>query len=302
MKKKKTAPSAPAASTRPETPVIPTVARKKKKLYRPAVAFLGFVVIVLAVIGTISVVALGIKSYQTRQAALKKELTYFISPLTYYTPEAFDSPDDTEQDALILSALFRITEQERIRLLRNKDADYNYEIDDYSRLILPIKEVEKSYAVLYGDKAKPSFRTIGETDIPFACYEYNEEKQVYYAPMDSSESLYNVIVDRVKKSGDRYILDVCYVPDSNLKIDEQGNPLDPTRKEAQYIQKFTLQRKENRFTILSVEDEESSVSKVTSSSTSLTSATSTRYTVSVTSAQATAKTTAKSAAAQTTKK
>lgn len=272
------------AVTQPEAAAIPTVARKKKKWYRPAVALLGFVVLVLAVIGAISLCVMGVKSYQNQQAALKKELTYFISPLTYYTPEAFDSPDNTNQDALILSALFRITEQERIRLLRNKDAEYNYEIDDYSRLIIPIKEVAKSYAALYGDKAKPYYHTVGETDIPYACYEYNEEKQVYYAPMDSSESLYNVMVDRVKKSGNRYILDVCYVPDSNLKIDEQGNSLEPTRKEAQYIQKFTLQQSQNRFIILSVEDAKSSVTKATSSSTSAASATSTRYTVSVTSA------------------
>lgn len=241
-------------------------ARKKSRLYRPAVALLGLLVIALSVVGVISLVTMGVNSYRNSRQQLKDELTYFISPLAYYTPTAFDDVNRSDQDALLLSAIYKLTEEERIRQLREDDLEYTYEIDDYGRLALPIADVAEAYASLYGAEAEPLYRTIGETDSPYSCYEYNAAKELYYVPADSSESLYNILVDTVKNRGDTYTLDVCYVPESNLKIDERGNTVAPTRSDAQYIQQYTLLRTETGWQITAVADMQADGSTTTASS------------------------------------
>lgn len=253
---------------------------KKSKLYRPAVALLGLVVIVLAVVGVISLAVTGINNHQKDQQKLKEDLTYFISPLAYYTPVAFEDVNKTAQDALILSAIYRITESERIRQLQEDDLEYSYETDDYGRLALPVADVAEAYAALYGKEAKPFYHTVGETDNPYSCYEYNAAKELYYVPADSSESLYDVFVDTVKQQGDTYTLDVCYVPDSNLTIDDRGNTVPPTRESAQYIQQYILKRSNDQWQIVAVKDLEDSVS--TTASTTETETTASKVTATTT--------------------
>lgn len=236
---------------------------KKAPLYRPMVALLGLLVIALAVVGVIALAVMGINNYKESQKELKEELNHFISPLAYYTPVPFNDVNKTAQDALVLSAIYKITEAERIRQLQEGDMEYSYATDDYGRLALPLAEVAEAYASLYGSDAEPFYHTIGETENPYSCYEYNAAKEIYYVPADSSESLYEVFVDTLKKRGSTYTLDVCYVPGNNIKVDDRGNTLAPKREDAQYIQKYTVKRNNTEWQIVAVADEQTAQTSTT---------------------------------------
>lgn len=226
----------------------------KEKLYRIAVAALGFVMFGLAIVGVVSLVKLGLDNAAAERAALQQDLTYFIQPLTYYTPSAFETPDDTDQDSLILSAIYRVTEAERIRQLKEKDMQYAFEMDEYSRLLIPVDKITAEYAALYGAKAEPYLHTIGDPETPYSTYAYDEEKGIYAVPIDSSESLYDIFVDKMTVQGDVFVLEVGYVQTANLDVDDRGNYVAPTRKDAQYLQSITVQQTDKGFQILSVAD------------------------------------------------
>ncbi len=226
----------------------------KEKVYRIAVAALGFVMFGLAIVGVVSLVKLGVDNAATKRAALQEELTYFIQPLTYYTPSAFENPDETDQDSLILSAIYCVTEAERIRQLKEKDMQYAFELDDYSRLLIPVDKITDAYAALYGAKATPYLHTIGDPETPYSTYAYDEKEGIYAVPIDSSESLYDIFVDKMTVQGDICVLDVGYVQTANLDVDDRGNYVAPTREDAQYLQRFTVKQIETGFQILSVED------------------------------------------------
>ena len=226
----------------------------KEKLYRWATAALGFLMFALAIVGVVSLVKMGLDNAAAERAALQQELTYFIQPLTYYTPSAFEEPDETDQDSLILSAIYCVTEEERIRQLKEKDMTYSFEMDEYSRLLIPIDKITDAYATLYGKDAKPYLHTIGDPETPYSTYVYDEKEGIYAVPVDSSESLYDIFIDKMTVQGERYVLEVGYVQTANLDVDDRGNYVAPTRKDAQYLQEITVEKTEEGFKILSVAD------------------------------------------------
>ena len=240
----------------PEKPVKAPKKRKKKRRrgqHRYA-APLGFLVLLFAVIGVISTVIGGVKLIikANDDTALREELSLFLDPVIQMCPTPFeDAGDAEEQDTLMMAAIYDIAETERIRQLREKDDTCKYDLEETMwRMIVPQKDVESSFAALFGKETIRGHKTVGEA-------EYDAKKKCYYVPLTLSTSGYLPVLDTIKEKDDVYTVRVAYVSDADVQIDERGNTIPPTADMSKYAQKFKVRRNEdNSWTLLSVAAEE----------------------------------------------
>ena len=251
------------AETRPivadsyRSPLRYTEKGRRRGRYRSA-ALVGFIELILAVIGIIALASLGIRAIQKANddTELRAELEDFLTPIVQYNPSAFTDVNETQQDSLLLAAVWRITEAERIRQLQENSSVSKYEMDDLGRMLISVKEVEESYAFLFGTTAKPYHHTIGDKGMSFTV-EYDEEAGLYHIPTFSSSSIYVAVTDKLTKKGDTVTVRIGYVLYSKIGYDSKGNKIDPTAKQAEYFQYYKVQRVgESGWKLLSVTDEE----------------------------------------------
>ncbi len=216
---------------------------------------LGLLVLLLAATGVVALVIFGVQAIQKSQddTALREELMDFLNPVIQFIPDPFEDVNDDPQDSLMLAAIWKLTDAERIRQIREKDDESIYPIDDEGFMLIPLKTVTDSYASLYGKDAVPQLKSIGEPDT-FMYYEYDAENQTYRVPFSVSNSAYTPVLDTLKKKGDRYSLRIGYVSAENIGIDEKGNLVDPTPDQADFFQIFHVQKNGEGWMLTAVED------------------------------------------------
>ena len=221
---------------------------------------LGLLVTLLALVGVAAIIWLGVYGIRraTDDTAIKTEIFDFITPLVENAPvTAFTDVNESQQDALILSAIWKVTNAESIRMQREGDdvSQYAQTSDGTGRIVLPLDVFQQAYTELYGPDATPNLHTIGEEDGSFS-YKYVPEENCYYVPMAPSNSRYETVADTLTKKGRQYTLRVCFVPVTSIGIDEKGNPIEPTPDMAEYAQLYTVERLEDdAWKIVAVADE-----------------------------------------------
>ncbi len=217
---------------------------------------IGFLMSILAIIGVVAIVAVGVNFVHeiTDDTKLRDEISYFLKPITTYNPvPEFEHINEADYDELLRAAVWRITEAERVRMLREKDDNTAYELDGNSRLIVPVTEVEDSYRYLFGNDAVLHHRTLGEDEV-----EYSEANACYYIPFNFINSLYEPVIDTIRRYGSEYWVRIGYVSVNNFEVDERGNTIPPTADMADFVQIFILKRVDGHFTVVSVGSEDTS--------------------------------------------
>ncbi len=213
----------------------------------------GFLMSVLAIVGVVAVIATGVGMVRelTDDTALREEIYYFLQPLTTYNPiPDFNDVNAEDIDELLRAAVWRITEAERVRMLKEKDDNTVYELDNNGRLIVPVAEVEASYKYLFGEEAVLNNRTLGEDDV-----EYSESSRNYYVPFNFVSSLHQPVVDTIRRSGNEYQVRVAFVSSADLEVDDRGNTIAPTPEKASFAQIYVLKRVDGKFTVVAVGSE-----------------------------------------------
>ena len=223
--------------------------------YRMA-AMLGLAVLFFAIVGVIAAMFLGVEliTKATDRTDLMNELADVAAPLIEYQPTAFDSIDKADQAVLLQAAIFRITEAERIRQLREGTDTYAYERDDYGRIILSLKEVNESFATLFGKDATPHHQTLGKESGVAYTFEYDKANACYHVPVSISSSLYVTLTDQADVRGNVTRLRVGYALASKLDYDNHGRQLAPTAADVDYYQWFSFTREDGRWIITAVSD------------------------------------------------
>lgn len=213
----------------------------------------GFIMSLLAIIGVVAVVATGFGFVRDLMddSDLREEIYYFLQPLTTYNPvPEFETVNEDDYDELMRAAVWRITEAERVRMLREKDDNTIYDLDGNGRLIVAVSEVEASYRYLFGNEAVLKHRTLGEDDV-----EYSESNDCYYIPFSFTNVLHQPVIDSITRNGADYQVRVAYVSINDLEVDEHGNTVDPTPDMADYAQIFVLKRVDGHFIVTAVGSE-----------------------------------------------
>lgn len=213
----------------------------------------GFIMSLLAVIGVVAVFATGYNFVRelADDSALREEIYYFLQPLTTYNPvPEFETINEDDYDELMRAAVWRITEAERVRMLKEKDDTTSYDLDSNGRLIVDVSEVEASYRYLFGNEAVLKHRTLGEDDV-----EYSKSKSCYYIPFSFTNVLHQPVIDTVVRHGNEYQVRVAYVSINDLDVDDHGNTINPTPDKADYAQIFVLERVDGHFIVTAVGSE-----------------------------------------------
>lgn len=232
-----------------QTSIVTEEQPKKRRGRLRYAAPLGFLVLLLACIGAVSVVvgAVQLAVRLSDDTPLREELYDFLNPVMQFCPSDFTDASEDEQNALLLSAVYRVTEAERIRQLREKDDNCSYPLDETGwRMQIPQAEIEESFAFLFGDK-KPTHASVGEI-------EYVADKKIYSVPLTINTSGYTPVLGSIKKKGDTYAVQVTYVANADIEVDEKGNNIPPSFSMGKYTQLYTVLRGEDdALTLLSVE-------------------------------------------------
>lgn len=247
-----TAVDEPAADDRPTPQDDAAPVRPARRGQRRSAAVLGFITMLMALFGVVSLVIFAVLGINLHREQVLDDVAYFISPLTAFCPEAFSDVNDTDQDALLLSAIYRVTTAEQIRQTQENAAECLYELDDLGRMLVPVEEIESAYHALYGADANVYHHTIGEEGLSYT-YSYDKDAGIYHIPQDAGNSMYNLVYDDLGGLFGTVTVQVGYVP-GILPIDDRGNTIQPTLADAQIIQKFTLKKSGDSYRIVSVTD------------------------------------------------
>ena len=203
---------------------------------------LGVLVSFLAVVGVAALILVGVFSIRaaTDVSYMEEELFYFLEPVLVYTPASFDSAADTQQDAFLNAAAYRVMQAEQIRMLREGDETCQYPVDDNGRIAVPVEEVEASYKVLFGPDAVLTHRST-EGNV-----EYSEADACYYVPFEIPATGYIPFIVSMKRTLSTYEIRLGFVQNADIQLDQYGNEMAPTEEQAAFFQTYTLQRdKEN---------------------------------------------------------
>ena len=237
------------SETNIQTESTPVTTKKRRGRVRYA-APLGFFVLLFAFIGVLSVISglIGVIIRASDDSPLRQELYDFLNPVMQFCPSDFDTETADEQDTLLLSAIYRVTEKERIRQLREKDENCIYTLDETQwRMMIPENVIDKSYTHLFGD-TNPTHRSVGEV-------EYDTEKKLYLVPLSINTSGYTPVLGSIRKKGDTYTVPVAYVANSDVQVDERGQTIAPSFDMGQYTQVYTVVKDGDNWTLTAVKAE-----------------------------------------------
>ena len=211
-------------------------------------ALIGALISLLSIIGAVAVVWTGI--WWLRQAvdttALKEEFYYFLKPVLAYTPDPFIDIAESEQDAFLNAAAYRVSIAEQIRMIqeqqKNSSAEVacRYSVDDQGRIAIPVAEIEDSYRALFGPDAPLNHRSVDENNLT-----YSEADKCYYVPFDALMTGYEPVVESVKRKSKTYTVRIGFVANNDIAIDAHGNQVKPSADMAAYYQTYTFTRLDN---------------------------------------------------------
>ena len=229
--------------------------RRKGRLWYAAP--LGFLVLVLAVVGVVSLILTGINAIQKAQddTPLRKELNDFLLPVMQYCPSPFTNVNDEQQDALLLAAIWRITKAEQVRQYREDDQTSAYPEDEEYRILIPIEEIEASYRYLFGPDAVPNHHSIEEESQGFA-FEYDPDNACYHVPFTTVSANYVPVIDTLKRQKDTVTVRVAYVSNNDIAIDDNGNEIQPIPEQATYAQIYTVVKTADGWALTSIAKED----------------------------------------------
>ena len=213
---------------------------------------LGVLITLLAVIGVAALIVTGVKAIRKAQdtTALKEEFYYFLEPLMVYNPKPFDGIAETEQDAFLNAAAYRISLDEQIRMLRENDENCIYAVDDIGRLAVPTSKMETAYDSIVGPESALTHRSLEVTGLTFSAAD-----DCYYIPFNSLNTGYQGVVESVRKKGNTYTVRVGYVANNDVQLDEHGNTIPPTADMATYYQTYTVIRYDGGYYVNACTDE-----------------------------------------------
>lgn len=181
--------------------------------------FVGFAVLLLAVVGVASIViSLHGKissNISEKNAAAYSEYESFIAPVIMNDPDTFDDVTLADSAQLISITIWSILDS-------NLQPD-KYEYTD-SGMILPQKEVEEKFHKLFGNEVNISHSSVDGGGIDF---KYSSEKQAYVIPITGITPIYTPKVIEAKEKSSYIILTVGYLYSGDWQQDSDGNMVAP---------------------------------------------------------------------------
>jgi len=194
-----------------------TVTKHRKRYAAP----LGFLVILLTVIGFVTLIVVGTRLFYqlTDDSALREEYSVMIDPIVMLDPPNFAEPSKLS-DAIVLQSSIWAT-------VFSGDIT-RFSTDEYGQILIPVTDLEVVCNSLYGPTATIPRRSMtvdgGEVD-PEAeegtvIFEYRSDIDSFIVPILGEIGVYTAKVESIKRSGDEMYLTVGFYPKSSSWYDQ----------------------------------------------------------------------------------
>ncbi len=180
---------------------------KRRRKHSAAVP-LGGLFILLALIGLITVVTLGVQTTENLIDNSKKKTEFgnFILPVLMFDPVPFEDPNEMGDLALLRSSIWAA-------ILENNE---RYAIGDGSMISVPQSDVDVACAKLFGDGVTLVHQSFEDY---LSIYSYNADTKTYYVPVDAT-ILYTPQVEEINRTGNLFELTVGYIAPDNQWIQQ----------------------------------------------------------------------------------
>lgn len=205
----------------------------------PAAVVVGAITVLLAVIGLLTVIAscirLGVGLLDNSKQKEAFEQTLF--PVVMFDLGEVKAVEELDQLVLLRSSIWAAFTSNM-----NK-----YTLDSSNRITVAKSDVDVACAKLFGPDVKLEHQSFSDY---ISTYFYDEERQSYLAPMDSSSVLYTPQVEDFDHSGVIYTLRVGYMESGNEWLQSlQGRDYEPTPDKYMI---YTLKKVDEHFQLVSI--------------------------------------------------
>ncbi len=205
----------------------------------PMAVVVGAITMVLALIGLITVVSFCIYLGQRLldNSAEKESFEQTLFPVVMFDPGVIESVDELDQLVLLRSSIWAA-------FTSNME---KYTLDSSNRITVAKSDVDVACAKLFGPEITLEHQSFSDY---MSTYFFDEERQSYLAPMDSSSVLYTPQVEDVEHSGVIYTLRVGYMESGNEWLQSlQGRDYEPTPDKYMI---YTLKKVDEHFQLVSI--------------------------------------------------
>ena len=212
------------------TPIEHRNRRKRKHRW----AFpLGLAIILLAAVGTVSLIFLAADAVKniTGKGELKVEYAKFLAQVVRNDPQYFDDIQDADQSYLLDAAIWDFLMNDGL----SKNT-YKYSETEPIGYIVPVEDIEVFYKKLFGSEYAPKYDTVYGQGYTF---NYDPAKKSYIIPLTGIDPIFIPRVDTIDKQGDSAILTVSCLTADKWKINKNGEYTPP---EANKYVKITLRQ------------------------------------------------------------
>ncbi len=216
---------------------------EQKKMHMrkyPLAVVVGAISVLLAVIGLFTVLSgcihLGQRLLDNSRE--KEKFEQVIFPVVMFDLSACESPEEMDEIILLRSSIWSA-------FVSNME---KYTLDSTNRASIAKSDVDVACAKLFGSEIQLNHQSFSDY---MSTYFYDEEKETYLAPFDSSSVLYTPQVQDVDKSGVIYTLYVGYMESGNEWLQTlQGRDYEPTPDKYMV---YTMKKVDKHFQLLSIQ-------------------------------------------------
>ncbi len=197
---------------------MPNTEKVKHKGTHKAAAPVGTIVMILALIGLATVIVLAVFGVKNIINKNKDYTDYnkLLTPVVLIDPKGFDDVTKADSSELVEMSIWAI--------LKSDIAPDTYESGD-GGIIIPQKDVEKSFKKLFGAEVKPAHATVEGYDYEFT---YDADAKTYTIPITSIIPIYTPKVVSAKKSADTVVLTVALYAGESWEQGADGKMIEPT--------------------------------------------------------------------------
>lgn len=195
---------------------------------------LGLSITVLAIIGAITLVSLGVNGIKkvADKTELKREYAIFIKNVIRNDPSTYDDISKADMSQLLDSAVWDL-----IRVGNLDAGKYTYSENEPIGYRIPQEDIEYCFIRLFGSEIKPEHNTVNGVGYTFT---YDAVTKEYTIPVTGVSPIYVPEVYNIDKKGSSIILTVGFKGYGEWNLDDLGWNIDPDPVK---IMKITLRER-----------------------------------------------------------
>ncbi|MDR3552222.1 MAG: hypothetical protein P4L75_03775 [Clostridia bacterium] len=222
--------------------------RKRHRRRRMETTALGTAVLLLAAVGVIflfwKIISLSVGYVKSYLGPAETTTFYesYIAPVVMQDPEPFSSTASLDSDWVVKTAIWAA--------LNDDENSGKYALADDGREIIPVSDIKKKIASLFGEDYQPKLETFTDPQNS-ATYEYSKKNDCFYIPMIAYSDYFTPNIRTVTRKNGTVTLAVDYISGQGWVQDSAGTAVTPSAASKTMI--YVLKGSRGQYQIVSVQ-------------------------------------------------